>query len=144
MANGQTFKAQLGAWAQQVPQKMDALARQTSQQVSENVITSTPVDTGFLRSSWQPSIGRPEAAAGAAGKQDQSLAAVGLVISGMRAGQVYYLINNAAYAKRIEFGFVGQDSLGRNYNQQGRFMVTDNVKRWPVVVESVAKDLGLK
>lgn len=144
MANGQTFKASLRDWASRFPQKMNALARQTCQQVSENVISSTPVDTGFLRSSWQPSIGRPEVASGAAGKQEQALASVGLVIAGMKAGSVYYLLNNAVYAKRIEFGFVGEDSLGRKYNQQGRFMVTDNVKRWPSVVQSVAKDLGMK
>lgn len=144
MANGRTFIAELRDFAQRFPQKMDALARQTCQQVSENVISSTPVDTGFLRSSWQPSLGDPEAGAGAAGKQAQASAAVALVVGKMKAGEVYYLTNNAVYAKRIEFGFVGKDSLGRNYNQQGRFMVTDNVKRWPVVVEAVTKDLGMK
>lgn len=144
MADGRTFVAELKDWAARFPGKMDALARQTSQQVSENVITSTPVDTGFLRSSWQPSLEKPASAEGAAGKQDQALAAVSLTVAGMKAGQVYYLTNNAAYAKRIEFGFAGQDSLGRIYDQSGRFMVTDNVKRWPSVVEAVAKDLGLK
>ena len=144
MANGRTFIAELRNFAQRFPQKMDALARQTCQQVSENVIKDTPVDTGFLRSSWQPSIGQPESAKGSAGNEAQAQAQINLTIAQMRAGQVYYLTNNAVYAKRIEFGFVGQDSLGRNFNQQGRFMVTDNVKRWPVVVESVTKDLGLK
>lgn len=144
MANGRTFTAEIKDWARRFPDKMDALARQTCQQVSENVITSTPVDTGFLRSSWQPSIGTPQAAKGGEGMQGQAQAQVELTIAQMQAGEVYYLTNNAVYAKRIEFGFVGQDSLGRTFNQQGRFMVTDNVKRWPSVVARMAKDLGLK
>jgi len=135
MANGRTFNADIKAWAAQFPGKMDALARQTSQQVSENVIASTPVDTGFLRSSWQPSIGAPEAAKGAPGAQSQAANAVALTVARMKAGQVYYLTNNANYAKHVEFG---------TSKMSGRFMVTDNVKRWPFVVESVAKDLGLK
>jgi hypothetical protein len=144
MANGRTFIAQLQSFAQRFPEKMDAIARQTCQQVSENVITSTPVDTGFLRSSWQPSIGKPQAGNGGEGMQGQAAAKISFTVAQMKAGEVYYLTNNAIYAKRIEFGFVGKDALGRNFNQQGRFMVTDNVKRWPMVVESVVKDLGLK
>lgn len=142
--DGREFNASIRDWAARFPEKMDALARQSSQELSERVVTSTPVDTGFLRSSWQPSLGKPALAKGEAGAQAQASAQVSLVITEMKAGDLYYLVNNAAYAKRIEWGFVGQDSLGRTYNQTGRHMVTDNVKRWNTVVESVAQDLGLK
>lgn len=135
MATGRTFAAELRDWASRFPERMDALARQTSQEVSERVILATPVDTGFLRSSWQPSIGSPEAGKGGAGQQDAAQAKVAMVISDMEAGDLYFLTNNAAYAEHVEFGTSKMD---------GRFFVTDNVKRWPVVVESVAKDLGLK
>lgn len=135
MANGKTFTAELNAWARKVPGAMDALARQVSQQMSENVIASTPVDTGFLRSSWQPSFGQPAAGQGAAGAQDKALTAVTMTVAGMKAGEVYYLTNNAEYAEHVEFGTT---------KMAGRFYVTDNVKRWPQVVASVTKDLGLK
>lgn len=135
MANGKTFKASIDAWAKQFPGKMDALARQASQEISERVIASTPVDTGFLRSSWQPSFGQPQAGKGAAGAQGQALTAVSMTIPAMKAGDVYYLTNNAEYAEHVEFG---------TSKMAGRFYVTDNVKRWPQVVASVTKDLGLK
>lgn len=135
MANGKTFNAEISAWAKQFPAKMDALARQTSQEMSERVIASTPVDTGFLRSSWQPSFGQPKAGQGAAGQEGKALTAVSMTISGMKAGDVYYLSNNAEYAEHVEFG---------TSKMAGRFYVTDNVKRWPQVVASVTKDLGLK
>lgn len=135
MANGRTFNAQLRDFAARFPQKLDALARQTCQEVSERVINDTPVDTGFLRSSWQPSLGKPEAANGAVGQQGKALTEISLTIPQMRAGDVYYLTNNAEYARFIEFG---------TSKMAGRFMVTDNVKRWPAIVEAVQKDLGLK
>lgn len=135
MSTPQVFLADVAAWASAFPQKMDALARQVSQEMSERVIEATPVDTGFLKSSWQPSIGEPEAAQGAPGAQGTAVAKVSVTAPQMRAGEVYYLTNNAEYAEHVEFG---------TSKMAGRFMVTDNAKRWPVVVESVAKDLGLK
>lgn len=130
MANGRTFNAQVRDWAAKFPDKMDALARQTAQEVSQRVVTATPVDTGFLRGSWQPSIGRP----GPATPGDAS-AKVALTISGMRAGDMFYMTNGAKYAKFVEFG---------TSKMAPRYYVTDNVKRWPVIVRKVAKDIGLK
>lgn len=40
------------------------------------------------------------------------------------------------YAARIEFGFTGTDSAGRQFNQAGRFFVTDNA---PKFVDGVAR-----
>ena len=134
MSTAQTFIADVSAWASSFPQKMDALARQVSQEMSERVIEATPVDTGFLRSSWQPSIGQPQAGQGAAGAQGTAVAKVTLTATQMQAGDLYYLINNANYAEHVEYG---------TSKMQGRFMVNDNAKRWPVVVEKVAKDLGM-
>ena len=134
MSTPQTFMADVSAWAAQFPTKMDALARQVSQEMSERVIVAAPVDTGFLRSSWQPSIGQPKAADGSAGGQGKAIAEVSLVAPQMKAGDVYYMTNNAKYAQHVEYG---------TSKMAGRFMVTDNAKRWPVVVNKVAKDLGL-
>ena len=46
------------------------------------------------------------------------------------------------YAARIEFGFTGEDSLGRHYEVPGRVFVTTNAKRFPEFVEAHAKELG--
>lgn len=35
---------------------------------------------------------------------------------------------NVEYARRVEFGFVGRDSLGREYNQKGQFFFTRGLK----------------
>lgn len=50
----------------------------------------------------------------------------------------------AAHAARIEFGFVGEDSLGRNYEQAGRFFVTENAAKFPEHVEKHAREVSKK
>jgi len=136
MANGTTFKADISSWVSQVGDQMDALARQVCQEAAQRVVLNTPVDTGFLRGSWQPSIGSSPS------RSDDGVD-IGLVLSGMRAGESFWMTNNAVYAMRVEFGFVGEDSLGRYYNQPGRFYVTNTVARWEQIVADTAKDLGI-
>ncbi len=52
----------------------------------------------------------------------------------------YTAINGAAYAMRIEFGFVGVDSLGRHYNQAPRSFVRTTLDR----AEAIANETALK
>lgn len=48
----------------------------------------------------------------------------------------------AIYAPRQEFGFVGQDSLGRNYNQSGAYFVANAVSKWPQFVKEAESQYG--
>jgi hypothetical protein len=115
--------------------------------VAKAVVLATPVDTGFLRGSWQPSVGAVQVADSASVGLDAGGAAaisqISLAVAGMKTGDVFHMRNNAAYARRLEYGFVGQDSLGRTYNQAGRYYVSDTIKSWPQIVARVAKDLKL-
>lgn len=146
MANTQhtlRYRRALGGWAKKLGVDLDALARQVCQEMAQQAVENTPVVVGFLRGSWQPSVGKMSLAQGAA--PDASGAAVSAkiaaVIADIKAGDVFYMMNNAVYAKRVEYGFVGQDSLGRTYNQKGRFFVTNTVKRWPLIVQQQAAAL---
>lgn len=136
---GQTWNADVRQWQRRFGLQLDALARQAVQEISYRVVAATPVDTGFLRSSWQPTIGLPAGSDASSGNPEAKLA---VTVNGMKAGDRFYMINNAAYAKRLEWGFVGEDKLGRRFNQNGRYFVTGQLKRWPQVVAAVAKDLA--
>lgn len=116
---------------------MDELARQVCQQVAAEVVNTTPVDTGFLRGSWQPSIGKP--ASGPGNGADAS--AVGLVAQEVKAGDVFFMTNNAAYARRIEFGFAGTDAAGRTYDQAGRFFVRRAIKRGKLFAQRLVSQM---
>jgi hypothetical protein len=125
------FRKSLGQWVDKVGNGLDALARVACQDLSEAVVDDTPIDTGFLVGNWQPSLNAPTLAVDETGSGNgYAQSKVGIVVAGIKAGDVYYMVNNAAYARRIEYGFVGADSLGRVYNQPGRHMVTINIKRW--------------
>jgi hypothetical protein len=77
----------------------------------------TPVKTGFLRSNWTAIL--PHEAEPVAGRASPASAA----IQRATVGQVITILNPTVYARRIEYGFVGEDKLGRYYNQPGRHMV---------------------
>lgn len=136
MATGRTFRIDLQKWANATQEKLDALVRQTCQEVAYNVVRDTPVDTGFLRGSWQPSIGKPE---GAVGKTDPSgaiaAAEVSLVAAQMKAGERFFMINNAKYARFVEYG---------TSKMAPRYFVTDNVKRFSAIVRKYARQLKVK
>ena len=79
---------------------------------------SVPVDTGRLRASISTNWAGSGMSEGKTGGQAEA---------GDGAGQpqgpkelVYVVGTNVKYARRIEFGFVGEDSLGRKINQPGK------------------------
>jgi HK97 gp10 family phage protein len=136
--NGHQFNVKLEQWAKGFAGDMDALARQTSQQIALNVVKDTPVDTGFLRGSWQPAIGGEKFRDGKNVAEDGGAAVIAdvmLTATQMRAGQKFYMMNNAKYAGFVEFG---------TSRMRPRLFVTRNIKRARSVVSAIAKQLGAK
>jgi hypothetical protein len=56
-------------------------------------------------------------------------------IAGMEIGEVMRFGWTAPHAMRMEMGFVGEDSLGRTYNQAGRYFVSRNAEQFSEHVE---------
>ena len=140
MADPQTFKATVSAWIAQRQDALQKVARSSIQDVCDAVIEGTRFDTGNLRSQWQTSIGAPALSLAPFGHDPQ--ASLSIVLGQLTPGTVMYLSNNAAYALRMEYGFVGQDSLGRYYNQAGDYNVQTQVARWPMLVAKNAEQFG--
>lgn len=142
----EAFRVSLADWANRVGINADALARQACQETAFRVVNATPVHLGFLRGGWQPGLNTEPAAGGDVAADPGgaiALASIGAIIGTMKAGDVFHMRNNTVYARRIEFGFVGQDSLGRNYNQKGQYFVTNVVASWSAIVEEVAAALSV-
>ena len=134
--NGTIFRAKINGWATATQAQIEGLARQTCFQMAENVVRSTPVDTGFLRGSWQPSINGPADEPGSADPSGvATIAEVMLSANGMTPGDTFYMLNNAKYARHVEYG---------TSKMAGRHYVGDNVAKWPAVVAKVAKELNIK
>lgn len=141
MAGTQEFREVVGKWANKsVPEQLQAVARIAIQDTAEIVADTTPVDTGFLVGNWQPSLNAPvlEQVMGANG---YDASAVSLVVADLELGDVFYYSNNAVYARRINYGFVGTDSLGRHYNQRGVHMIEQAIGQWSATVERAASQI---
>jgi hypothetical protein len=98
----------------------------------------TPVDTGFLRSNWTViKAGDAQPIAGAVPDPQTALA-------GLTPADRIMLINPTIYARRIEYGFVGEDKAGRNYHQQGHHMMAQAIAELPIIAERVRARLDVQ
>ncbi len=125
-------RAQLEAWVAKAKGKTKEFAVEFIQDISQEVVIATPVKTGFLRGSWYGTIN-----GGAVGTV--SGGGFSLSLEDLNLGDIYTMANGAAYAARIEYGFVGVDSLGRHYNQQPRAFIRGTVDRAPEIAEAAAE-----
>lgn len=116
------------------------------QDLNEQIVRNTPVDLGNLRAHWWSALNtRPPSPGGAADPSGAStIARLNLVGAALKPGDTYFMINGAAYAMRLEFGFVGKDSLGRNYNQAPRVFVRSVLGRAGSIAAATAKRVGAR
>ncbi|ULJ73595.1 hypothetical protein [Rhizobium gallicum] len=133
-----SFAAQVGDWARAELERSEAVFQTAAQEVANEVRSPVsdggrmPVDTGNLRRSLMASTASmPPIKEGAEQFNDSG---VELIIAGAALGETVFLGFQAAYAARMNYGFVGQDSLGRTYNQAGYGFVDAVAQRWPQIV----------
>lgn len=131
----------LDAWARATQERMNAVVRGSTQEVARIAQTPRakggrlPVDTGFLRNSFQSSLNGSTSLTGG----DSYV----MVAASMEAGDVAEFGWTAVYARRINYGFTGQDSKGRTYNQQGAHFLEGAAAEWQNIVRGeVAKAMA--
>ncbi|NTG48578.1 hypothetical protein G6M04_14390 [Agrobacterium rhizogenes] len=119
-------------------ERAEAVYQTAAQTVANEVRTPVaeggrmPIKTGNLRRSLMASTSTMPTIV--EGKQTFSDSPVELIIAGAELGGTIYLGFQAAYAARMEYGFVGEDSLGRVYNQTGFGFVASVAQRWGEIV----------
>lgn len=136
------FADLVGAWAAETEARLLRVFRVSVGDLgSEMVRTRTnggtlPHLTGnLMRSLLLSTSSMPNVVAG----QDRFAGAdVGAAAAQLKIADVAYLGYQAAYARRMNYGFVGQDSLGRTYNQEGNFFVERAAAMWPQIVAAAA------
>ncbi|MEY9719764.1 hypothetical protein ABIA22_002254 [Sinorhizobium fredii] len=136
-----SFAAQVSDWVLQEKERETAVFRESAQMVEAEAKKAVgnggrmPVVTGNLRRSLMASTtSMPTVIRDKATYSDRS-GEISLVIGGAEIGDTIYLGFQAAYALRMEYGYVGTDSLGRTYNQKGYGFVEATAQRWPQIVK---------
>lgn len=132
------FSALIQHWAGRVEATLEDFIKEFIQDLNEEIVRGTPVRTGFLRGSWQASIGSPPAGIGG-GVPDTAgaatIARLNLVAAQLDIGDVYYMVNGASYAIHVE--------LGTSRMAPRRF-VSSVVDRADRIAEATARRLGLR
>lgn len=108
------FGDQIAAFSEKTEEKISVAVRKISLELFSRVILKTPVDTGRARANWQVAIGG--APDGTLELEDKSgtatISAATATASGLRAGDVIFLVNNLPYIQRLEDGYSGQAPAG--------------------------------
>jgi len=102
----ESFSLQIDKFVEKAKSRMQEFTTEFIQDLNEEIVRSTPVDTGFLRGSWWAQIGSPMGpASGAPDKSGAgSVARMNLVASQIVIGEVYFASNGANYAVFVEYG----------------------------------------
>lgn len=131
MAN---FVAQVEDWIRRVEGGLDAVFRESVQELVSQMQALVPVDTGFLRASLRASttampvlsIDNP------GGRFTPDFGQIELVIMGSEAGETIYLGYTAKYGAYVHYGAQGRPP---------RPWVDMVVQRWSTIVSDKAKEL---
>lgn len=107
--------------------------------IQRELVRRTPVRDGWLRGSWYSTLG--ETPKGPM-TQVNPLIRLNRVARRWRPGNKYVMGNVAPYARRLEHGFVGIDSLGRHYEQQGRHFVRMTLMEAPAIAQAAARRIA--
>ncbi len=94
MSSG-SFSADVSAWVKKAGDNADAFCRVFCSELASRVVERTPVDTGFARSQWQPSIN---------GSMMGDANTITLSAAQMKAGDTFAMTNNVAYIRALEWG----------------------------------------
>lgn len=142
------FADQAGAWARESERRMTRVFQVSVGDLASEMtrtkanggnlphVTGNLMRSLLLSSSAMPTV-KPS---------DELFAGVdvGAAAVQLRLGDTAYLGFQAAYARRLNNGFVGTDAAGRTFNQEGNHFVERAALKWPAIVaKAVAKVKGV-
>lgn len=112
------------------------LVRRTPRGTEASGTSSMGLGHGWLQGSWYARVGGTP---GGPVSRANPIPRLFKVIRTLRIGENLRIGNTAPYARRLEFGFVGEDSWGRTYNQTGRYFVRMTLNEAPALARRAAE-----
>lgn len=126
------IERQIEGFSARAQEKVLKIFKKSIIDLTSDIISDTPVDTGRLKNNWFPSVGAAseqttEATANEAGDRAEKCAQNELTLD-----KTFYFTNNLPYAFRIEF-----EGWSKVKAPQG--MVRRNAIRWKQIVKKAAR-----
>ena len=140
--------AQIGQWARECKRAQRSIFQSSAQKLGNDVTKTVneggllPIKTGNLRSSFKSSTASMVQLDRSNVEYSQEDWQLGIL--GADVGDTLYLGFRAVYAARQNYGFVGQDSLGRTFNQSGKYFVEGSAARWQQFVKEAEREHAVK
>ena len=138
-----SFSKSISAWAAKAEDRTQAVYRRSVELLAEDMALTkpqggrVPFQTGNLaRSLIASTQGMPKTSATPTAANN-----IGAITAALSLDQSVWLGYQAIYARRMNYGFVGADVLGRVFNQQGSHFVEGAIAKWPQIVAQAAKEL---
>lgn len=138
-----SFTESIDAWVAQTKERLNAVHGRSVELLGEELAKTKPEGgrvpfmTGNLaRSLLASKQGMPNTTDGPYVGSN-----IGLIAATLKADETVYIGFQAIYAARMNYGYVGADSLGRVYNQQGNYFIEGAVAEWPNIVKNAVTDI---
>lgn len=145
------FLNSIAKWSEKSERAATDVFRNGALDFYDALAAATPVDTGNLRnslvahkngSSISTVTGPGENSSDSTFRSGASQS-IGTIM-GLELGDRVSFVYHASYARRLNYGFTGYDSLGRFYSQPGRFWIERVGSRYKAIMRSAASRFGFK
>ncbi len=140
------FLKSVNQWTRETEERSTDAYREGVKDFYDAMAAATPVDTGNLRNSLvatKSGYAETQNPTGP-GYANSGVSQSYMEIDSLTLGDRISLIYRATYARRLNYGFVGVDSLGRYYNQAGRHWIEAVGGRYRSIMRSAASRLGMR
>lgn len=144
------FLQAVNKWTRETKERSEQAFQNTALEFYDALAKATPVDTGNLRNSLVASVGgNQQMVTGPGNSPSDSTFRSGAETSianimNARLGDRISFLYLATYARRLNYGFTGFDSLGRYYNQPGRFWIQQVGAQYRSIARRVATSLRMQ
>lgn len=108
------FELDIARFVEKAKGRIDLVVRKISLDLFKRVIMKSPVKEGRFKGNWQCAIGSvPDGVLAVDDKAGTAtISKMTAAVAGLHAGQIIYLVNNLAYARRLEYGHSQQAPAG--------------------------------
>jgi len=142
------FATDVEDWVNRTKEQMDYIFREATMMTIDEMQTPEPIgrlpyDEGYLQKSLFVGVNVNAPPANRKKKDgfgDYNRTNAKIIVSQADAGDTIVATYTMIYARRLEYGFVGTDSLGRTYNQRPRLFMKLAAQNWEKNVEKAVAE----